>query len=56
MLFCGVFSCLGLCVETVECRRAGDDLSCPFSMHKRWEAADADADGSKGWDVEPPSE
>ncbi len=56
MLFRGVFSCLGLCVETVKCRGAGDDSSCPFSMHRRWEAADADADGSKGWDVEPPSE
>ncbi|KAI0747519.1 hypothetical protein C8Q74DRAFT_507751 [Fomes fomentarius] len=42
-LFYGVFSRLGLYVETVEYRGAGDEPLCPFSMHRRWEAADADA-------------
>ncbi|KAI0747517.1 hypothetical protein C8Q74DRAFT_507551 [Fomes fomentarius] len=42
-LFYGVFSRLGLYVETVEYRGAGDESLCPFSMHRRWEAADADA-------------
>ncbi|KAI0747419.1 hypothetical protein C8Q74DRAFT_1374450 [Fomes fomentarius] len=50
-LFYGVFSRLGEYVETVEYRGAGDESLCPFSMHRRWEAADADA--SKYWDVEP---
>lgn len=38
-------------VETVEYCGAGDNPLCPFSLHRRWEAADADA--SKYWDVEP---
>ncbi|KAI0747527.1 hypothetical protein C8Q74DRAFT_1222901 [Fomes fomentarius] len=42
-LFYGVFSRLGLYVETVEYCGAGDEPLCPFSMHRRWEAADADA-------------